>query len=55
MKKKLLRLGFVALSVLVLTACYMGTKEYLSVSFKGYDGYGTATVSFDREELIAKL
>ncbi len=33
----------------------MGTKEYLSVSFKGYDGYGTATVSLDREELIAKL
>ncbi|CYU98659.1 hypothetical protein HO969_04995 [Streptococcus suis] len=55
MKKKLLRLGFVALSVLVLTACQVGTKEYLSVSFKGYDGYGTATVSLDREELIAKL
>ncbi|MFH6657077.1 hypothetical protein [Streptococcus suis] len=35
MKKKLLRLGFVALSVLVLTACQVGTKEYLSVSFKG--------------------
>ncbi|CYV21780.1 MULTISPECIES: hypothetical protein [Streptococcus] len=34
MKKKLLRLGFVALSVLVLTACQVGTKEYLSVSFK---------------------
>ncbi|MGG6739304.1 UNVERIFIED_CONTAM: hypothetical protein QE602_08720 [Streptococcus suis] len=34
MKKKLLRVGFVALSVLVLTACQVGTKEYLSVSFK---------------------